>query len=303
MNVHDRRHVWDECSWQKTRVGWMFMTEDTCGMNVHERRHVWDECSWQKTRVGWMFITEDTCGMNIHDRRHVWDGRSWQKTRVGWMIMTEDTCGMNDHDRRHVWDEWSGQRTRVGWCSWQKIRVEWMFMTEDTCGMNVHDRRHVWDEWSWQKTRVRWMIMTEDTCGMPKQSFNMCCHVRNSDNPPALIFSPSSINSRFAVATCYLVIAVRTKRDNTAATAVCRVDCVDVLPEASSKCKLEIRIKWRKSKDRRTEGRSHRQLPSGAHRNIERRVGRKRNPWPMTERGHGNTPLRMNVGAPEKRRM
>jgi len=75
-----------------------------------------------------------------------------------------------------------------------------------------HGRRHVWGQ---------------------KHSFQVCCHVHNSDNPPAQIFGPQSINSGFAAVMRYLVIAVSTEGGDRAATIACTVDCVDALPETS----------------------------------------------------------------------
>jgi len=92
------------------------------------------------------------------------------------------------------------------------------------------DKRHVWEL---------------------RHSFQMCRHVHNSENPPAQIFGPQITNSCLAAAMDYPVIAVRTKRDDRAATAACRVDRVDAPPRTSSKCKLERGIKRRLSKHKR----------------------------------------------------
>jgi hypothetical protein len=118
--------------------------------------------------------------------------------------------------------------------------------------MNDHGGRHVWEQ---------------------KHSFQVCFHVHNSDNPPAQIFGPQSINSGFAAAIGYLVIAVRTKRGNRAATIAGTVDCVDAPPETSSKCKLERSIKRRESAYKRRERRM--QQCGQTDGNIERRVDRK----------------------------
>jgi len=65
---------------------------------------------------------------------------------------------------------------------------------------------------------------------------------------PAQIFGAQNTNSVLAAALGYLVIAVRTKRDDRAATAACRIDTP---PETSLKCKLERIIKRRVVEDKR----------------------------------------------------